>query len=109
MNRTPYQYQHLAPVVEIDNEKEWKEDYIEEILSVRGDYYPFKPENFNEALSEMDYPHLKVAAACFGVADETNADSAIQCAYFSIKLHVNEYWMKAAKAQANRDYQEVKK
>jgi hypothetical protein len=109
LNRTPLQFAHMSPVVEINNEAEWKKDYMEELLNEKGDFYPFNPENFLEAMREMDDPHLKVAATCFSVANETNADAAIQCAYFSIKLQVNEYWRNAAERKANQDYEEMMK
>ena len=99
-----YLNEHLSAVDESEHAADWKEDYVQELLDERGELYPFKPCNFIEALRESGDGFLISAAAFFGTAEKLKSEPSIQCAYFSIRFAVKEYWSEVANKKADEDY-----
>jgi len=77
----------------------------EYLLSERGEMYPFKPENLQEAIAEMQIDMLALLPAYAHVANKFKTDSAkINFAEMFLKV-VNDYWDKAADRKAIKDVQ----
>jgi len=87
-----YLNDHMAAVDESERTADWKEDYVKALLAEGGELYPFKPDNFIEALRESGDGLLTASAAFFGTAEKLKSDTSIQCAYLSIRLAVKDYW-----------------
>jgi HEPN domain-containing protein len=92
-----------------DTAQEWKENYIDEILSENGDYYPFKPENFQEALTEMDLGQSILLASYAHVAYKMPSESSSKnFAEYAQRL-AWDYWKQVAEKKADVEYDDYTK
>lgn len=96
--------QYQSELCASDRADDWKEGYIDVLLHESGEYYPFKPANFQEAIAEMDL------GACILMSSYAHVAAKMPCepsnrnfAEYVIKK-VREYWREAATSKADRDY-----
>ena len=72
----------------------------EYLLSEQGEMYPFKPDNLQEAIAEMQIDILALLPAYAHVANKSKKDSAkINFAEMFLKV-ANDYWDQCADKKA---------
>ena len=96
--------QYMKEIEASDNAEQWKEDYIDELTREGGEYYPFIPKNFIEAITEADLSRSIMLSSYAHVAAKLPMDSSkIYFAEYAVKV-AQEYWKKCAAIKADADY-----
>jgi hypothetical protein len=96
--------QYMNELAASDRAQEWKENYIEELLSKEGDYYPFNRENFQEAIAELDLGKAILASSYAHVASVFPTESSNRnFSEYLIRI-AREYWKECAEIKADVEY-----
>ena len=84
---------------------DWRADYIKELLTKGGDFYPWTQENVIEALENRKASDELFLGSC--VIAGCEAENAICAMAFignAVKTVVQEYWKDAAVKKADKEY-----
>ena len=96
--------QYMKEIEASDKAQDWKDDYIDELTREGGEYYPFIPKNFIEAITEADLNKtIMLAGYAHVTAKLAFNDSKIYLAEYAVKI-TQEYWKKCAAIKADADY-----
>jgi transposase len=99
-----YLNQYMNEIAASDRAQDWKDNYIEELLSKEGDYYPFNRENFQEAIAELDLGKAILASSYAHVASVFPSESSNRnFSEYMIRI-AREYWKECAEKKADADY-----
>lgn len=99
-----YLDQHQSELAKSDNAQDWKDDYIDELTREGGEYYPFDPDNFKEAIAELDLGQSILVATYGHVASKMPSQSSnTNFAEYMIRV-AREYWNSAAAKKADSNY-----
>ena len=97
--------QHMKEIEASDNAEQWKEDYIDELMSKGGDCYPYTHENVIEALENRKISDEIFLSSC--IISGCEAENPLGAMAFignAVKKVIFEYWKKAAEIKADADY-----
>ena len=96
--------QYMKEVDAAERVQDWEDSYAEELLAEDGEFYPFKPENLQEAIAELKLHEIILLSAYAHVAHKLPSQSSKEyLAEYLVKI-VYDYWKDAAEKKADRDY-----
>ena len=87
------------------HEVDWRPDYIKELLTKGGDFYPWTQENVIEALENRKYSDELFLGSCVIAGCEAgNPLGSMAFIGNAVKTVVQEYWKDAAVKKADKEY-----
>lgn len=96
---------YMATEVEADKRAEWVEQKVKDLMADGQEYSPFKPENIQEAISELCFADQIMLGSYMQAAFNLPANISAQV-YLSDFLvdRVQDYWHECAVKHANELY-----